>query len=125
MDAMLQQALLAAALRSRGDPRYGGSLPIGGKPYAAGRPEMFLTSYANEGADNAAYDHLMNMKESEMEDLSKRGGAPNGFFYSAKNAGRHELFGSALTEPEKRSSVNRHGLFGSALTEPEKKSLGR
>lgn len=72
-----RQMFLAKLLRDMGDTRYGGSLPLGGKPYGGwqrrGAPEMFLTVPAmGTAAEGQAYDHEMNVYESELEDLKRR-----------------------------------------------------
>ena len=82
MDDASKAKAIAEHLRKMGDPRYGGTLPIGGKAYAGGpgsgpdeqvrdKPESFLTVRgAGEKAEKEAYDHEMNMKESELEDYA-------------------------------------------------------
>ena len=87
-NSISRQQYLIDYLREMGDPRLGGTLPLGGKAFAPGAvsrqmgemagvnfrggPQMFLTDsaigYRNE---DAAYDHLMNMREQELEDLRK------------------------------------------------------
>ena len=73
-----RQMFLAELLRDMGDTRYGGILPLGGKPYAgvsAGRrngPANFYGMLPYDKEERQAYDHQMNMYESELEDLKRR-----------------------------------------------------
>ncbi len=82
-----RQMYLVQMLRRMGDTRYGGVLPLKGKPYANTVPEWFrrpglrpmpeergypMRVLVDEAADVASYDHQMNMYESELEDLKRR-----------------------------------------------------
>lgn len=82
---MSKQRQLLNWLRQMGDPRLGGSLPLGGKASAPGgagqtlMPQAGLAPRAQVSypanmhpAEPRAYDHLMNMKEQELEDLNER-----------------------------------------------------
>lgn len=72
-----RQMYLAELLRDMGDYRYGGVLPIGGKPFGgvpSGRrksPGNLFGHTPNDEAERQAYDHQMNMYESELEDLRR------------------------------------------------------
>lgn len=75
-----RQIALAQALRDYGDPRYGGSLPLGGKASAGPRNGKYRSSYPSSmhPAEQSSYDSFMNLMEAELEDLSRRPGAMPG-----------------------------------------------
>lgn len=96
MNDLLRQRALIAYLRAMGDPRLGGSLPIGGKGSAGGysidrdgaameaggmstvgrgrgaRQPGPLYSPLGRAGEESVYDHLMNLKEQELEDVMVR-----------------------------------------------------
>lgn len=70
---------LLASLLQGGDPRVGGTLPIGGKAYARGTPQggdgQGLGSLRVE---DAAHDAVMNYNESRLNDEEQRLGLQPG-----------------------------------------------
>jgi hypothetical protein len=72
-EKIYEQKRLEEMLRAGGDPRLGGSLPLGGKSYAWGTKGPTKTGLF-EGMNPAAaqgHDAYMNIIESILEDLRR------------------------------------------------------
>lgn len=80
-----QLVKLMQSLQAGGDPRYGGTLPIGGKAFAnphgngprpQNDPPMLLTTPMNGSAEAAGHDSYMNYLEARLQDELQAKGLP-------------------------------------------------
>ena len=72
-EKLYEQQRLQAMLKAGGDPRLGGSLPIGGKAYAWGTQGPTKTGLFQglNPAQSQGHDAYMNIIESLLEDLRR------------------------------------------------------
>lgn len=75
-EKLYEQRRLEEILRSGGDRRLGGSIPIGGKAYAwtprgTSKPVNTLAGIIPHPAEAAGHDAYMNIIESILEDLRR------------------------------------------------------